>query len=499
MRRYILRRILLFIPTFIVITLLSFIILVNAPGDPVERMMTAAQSSGDISTQSIVQQEQRIYWSHRLGLDLPVFYFSVHSIAEPDTLYRIADKQERIVLSKLVKEYGAWKEIQTYYSKLKALKQLLADESRIEFMTTTEFKSGPVRVLLQEMESEVNLLKNETLITKINTRINKINELSAELQHHKESCSSLTPSITALKKSAEEITSNQCRWKNYIPAISFHPNNQYHRWLFGDGMLSKGILHFDFGISYLTKQPVSTVIAGKIGWSLFFTLISVLLAYIISIPLAIKAAAKKNSGFDRTSSLILFMLYSLPTFWVATLLLMTFSNTDVLNIFPASGIKPVTGYPVDANLFEKIKLSLPYLILPTICYTYSSLAFLSRTLRVSMLEILSQDFIRTARAKGLPEKTVLWKHALKNSLLPVITVFANVFPFMIGGSVILESIFTIPGMGSTIYSSIDAQDYPMIVAVFTLTGILTMLGYLLSDVLYAIVDPRISFSKINNS
>src|SRR5436190_18499990 len=131
------------------------------------------------------------------------------------------------------------------------------------------------------------------------------------------------------------------------------------------------------------------------------------------------------------------MLYSLPTFWIATLLMITFSNTDVLNIFPASGVKPVTDYPPDANLFEKIKLSLPYLVLPTICYTYSSVAFLSRTLRVSMLEILSQDFIRTARAKGLSEKKVLWKHALKNSLLPIITVFANVFPLMIGGSVIL--------------------------------------------------------------
>ena len=324
------------------------------------------------------------------------------------------------------------------------------------------------------------------------SRLEKISFLSKENEF-------LFRQVEILNKKLNILVANQSSWKNYIPAVSFHPNNQYHRWLFGDGMMSKGIVNFDFGISYLTKQPVSTVIAGKIGWSLFFTLISVLLAYLISIPVAIKAASKKDSRFDRTSSLILFMLYSLPVFWVATLLLMTFSNTDVLNIFPASGVKPVTGYPADSTIFEKIKLSLPYLILPTICYTYSSFAFLSRTLRVSMLEILSQDFIRTARAKGLHERTVLWKHAFRNSLLPVITVFANVFPFMIGGSVILESIFTIPGMGSTIYSSIDAQDYPMIVAVFTWTGILTMTGYLLSDILYAVADPRISFSKIKKA
>ena len=112
-----------------------------------------------------------------------------------------------------------------------------------------------------------------------------------------------------------------------------------------------------------------------------------------------------------------------------------------------------------------------------------------------MLEILGSDFIRTARAKGLSEKQVLWKHALKNSLFPVITVFAHVFPSMIGGSVIIENIFTIPGMGNAIFQSITTQDYPVLIAVFTLTGLLTATGYLVSDILYAWVDPRISFSK----
>ena len=112
-----------------------------------------------------------------------------------------------------------------------------------------------------------------------------------------------------------------------------------------------------------------------------------------------------------------------------------------------------------------------------------------------MLEILGSDFIRTARAKGLSEKKVLWKHALKNSLFPVITVFAHVFPAMIGGSVIIETIFTIPGMGFTIYHGITTQDYPLLIAVFTLTGLLTATGYLVSDMLYAWVDPRISFQE----
>ena len=140
-----------------------------------------------------------------------------------------------------------------------------------------------------------------------------------------------------------------------------------------------------------------------------------------------------------------------------------------------------------------IKISLPYIILPAICYTYSSFAFLSRTMRVAMLDVVGQDYIRTARAKGLPESKVIWKHGLRNALLPIITVFANVFPAAIGGSVIIETIFTIPGMGSEAIYAIQNNNYPMIIAVLTITGFLTLLGYLISDILYAIVDPRISY------
>jgi peptide/nickel transport system permease protein len=163
----------------------------------------------------------------------------------------------------------------------------------------------------------------------------------------------------------------------------------------------------------------------------------------------------------------------MPSFWVATMLLILFANPDALNWFPASGVKPVTGYPNDISFIEKFRLSFPYLILPIIAYTYSSLAFLSRLTRVSVLEILHQEYIKTARAKGLSECVVIYKHAFRNALLPLITVFANILPAAIGGSVILESVFTIPGMGYASYFAIQSQDYPVIIGVFTLTGVLT--------------------------
>ena len=214
----------------------------------------------------------------------------------------------------------------------------------------------------------------------------------------------------------------------------------------------------------------------------------------MSIPIGVKAAKNRGGRFDKISSVVLFGLYSLPNFFVGILLLMLFANPDVLDIFPSSGVKPSEGFPDDASFFEKLKGTIPHLIIPLICYSYSSFAFLSRIMRGSMLENIQMDYIRTAYAKGLSDDKVMWKHAFKNSLLPIITVFAAVFPMAIGGSVILESIFTIPGMGLEAYNAISQQNYPMIIAVLTLTSVLTLVGYLISDILYALVDPRISYS-----
>ena len=192
-------------------------------------------------------------------------------------------------------------------------------------------------------------------------------------------------------------------------------------------------------------------------------------------------------------SLVLFILYSMPSFFVGSLLLLQFANPDHLCWFPVSGIQDPTLFNPEWSLWMKLKHRMPFLILPIIAYTYGSFAFLSRIMRVGMIDVVSQDYIRTARAKGLGEGKVILKHALRNSLLPIITVFAAIFPMSIGGSIIIEFIFSIPGMGSEILLAIYNYDYPMIIAFFTLIGFLTMVGYLVADLLYAIVDPRISY------
>jgi peptide/nickel transport system permease protein len=492
MLQYIIKRVLIFIPTLIVITLVGFLLSVTAPGDPVERMVTSVQGNGDVNAQSVSQIEEKKRWRAKLGLDLPVFYFSLTSLSRPDSLYKIYDKNEKEALDRLISEYGNWPVIQTYYKSL----ELFCTKQLFFVADTHLLKKHDDAVVLETMNNlkfELSALKASYDHAIIDAKINKVSQLISSFPF----LTPLSSDFEKVKQNYSNILGSTTRWKNYIPKITFYGfHNQYHRWLFGDGgTYSKGLLlHGDFGTSYVTHQPISEVIYSKIGWSLFFSMLSVFFAYLVSIPIGVRAAAKRGSRFDRFSSLFLFILYSMPSFWLATLLIMTFANTDVLSWLPVSGIKPALGYPDGASFWEMMKISVPYIILPLICYSYSSFAFLSRTMRVSMLDVVGQDYIRTARAKGLSENKVIWKHGFRNALLPIITVFANVFPAAIGGSVIIESIFSIPGMGSEAIYAIQLNNYPMIIAILTITGFLTLLGYLISDILYALVDPRISYT-----
>lgn len=497
MLRYILRRVLIFVPTLVAITLLGFVIMISAPGDPVERMVVAAQSGGEVGSQTANQVQQKQFWNRKLGLDLPIFYFSLSSLSQSDTLYLIYDRNEREALERLSSQFGNWEQISFYFGSIEALNSIHS-KLKIDSAMVGNASIDEVKQAVNESYFETSSLKATYDAVVIRSKIEKLAKLyeAPYMQPFRQK-------FEAMVANYDEVETTATPWKKYVPVLNFYPLNQYHRWIFGDGNwltgkgseFTKGIVRGDFGTSYTTKMPIQDVIAIKIFWSFFFTLVSVILGYLVSIPLGIRSAVHKGSRFDRVSTVVLFILYSIPSFWLATLLLMTFANPDVFHWFPASGVEPVRGFAADAGFLEVWGERLPYLIIPIVSYSYSSFAFLSRTMRVSMLEIVNQDYIRTARAKGLSENKVIYKHALRNALLPIITVFANIFPIAIGGSVILEVIFTIPGMGSEIFNAIVNQNYPMIIAVLTITGVLTLVGYLVSDILYAVVDPRISYSK----
>lgn len=472
---YILRRLFFFIPTFILITLISFWISINAPGDPVEQMLVSATKEG--AQKADIQATEAAYLQkrHELGLDLPLFYFSISPLAIPDTLYKIPKPNEQKALRQLIYEYGNWEAIQAYYIALKTLYYtILSYEDTLSLVKQALLEGANLTASLKETA------KPEEIKRKLKRLISILT--IPEMPSH------ILQSAHNVQQAFAHIEQNSQYWKVLIPTIHFYgTQNQYHRWLMG-------LFRLDFGISYMDKRPITDKLLEGLKWSLIINFISIILIYLISIPIGIDSAIHRNSIRDRITTTILFILYSLPNFWVATMLIFFFGGGDYFAWFPAGGVQSLLHSP-DWPLWKRLLDWAHHLILPIVCFTYGGFAFLSRQMRVGMLEVLSQDFIRTARAKGLPEKVVIWKHAFRNSLIPIITLFASIFPAMVGGSVILETIFSIPGMGFLSYNAIIARDYPVIVAVFALSGTLTLIGILVADILYAIVDPRISFTN----
>lgn len=472
MLKYIFKRILIFIPTLLIIALATFYLSVNVPGDPVEQMLNANNDTGSKASQK-ASEDAYINKRHELGLDLPVFYFSISNQAMPKDLYQIPKKFQRQNLEALIDKYGNWKEINAYYDATKEFSYDVADVVSTDSIADKliAIKEATQHLLVDNDEAIIN-----NSFSQLNTLINSDDSLKYFLGH----------SLTTTEKSYQNILSHATPNKKLIPAIHWYgTNNQFHKWITN---FFKG----DFGISYQDGRPVKTVIWKAVRWTLILSVISIILTYLIAVPLGIFSAAKKDSLMDQGISTTLFILYSLPNFWVATLLIMFLGGGDFLDIYPANGVGQLDD---SMSILQQFWTRTHYLILPIICFTYGGLAFLSRQMRGAMINTLSQDYVRTARAKGLDEESVLWKHSLKNSLIPIITLFANVFPLLISGAVIIEFKFTIPGMGKTAYEALLARDYPVVYTIVMFSAILTLIGYLVADILYAIVDPRITFDK----
>ncbi len=248
----------------------------------------------------------------------------------------------------------------------------------------------------------------------------------------------------------------------------------------------------DFGNSFKDNRPVFDKMMERVPVTLTMNILAIIMAYTIAIPLGIYSATNPGTWFDKSSTFVVFALYSLPVFWVGTLAVTFLANPEFLAWFPSGGLRSMAANSSWSALQRLLDYA-HHLVLPMLVYVYVDFAFISRQMRSSMLEVIRQDYVRTARAKGLSNRVVIYKHALRNALIPIITLLAAILPNLVGGSVIVETIFSIPGMGFLSYEALVARDYPMIMAVFTISAILTLLGMLISDILYSVADPRISY------
>ena len=264
---------------------------------------------------------------------------------------------------------------------------------------------------------------------------------------------------------------------------------------YGFVMWLKGVAHGDLGESAAVDKgrPVLTLILEKLPVTVKLNIFAILFTYLLAIPLGIFSAVKPDTKTDQAITFVLFFLYSLPVLWSALMLQALFCKGGWYPIFPLKGIAPDI-LPGMSTWTIIGKTALHY-ILPVFCLSYAGFAGLARFTRSGMLEVIHQDYIRTARAKGASESRVIFHHAFRNAMIIMITLFAGLLPSLVGGSILVEYVFNIPGMGSLSMLALSSRDIPLLMALFAFGGVLTLLGILLADILYVIADPRINFES----
>jgi peptide/nickel transport system permease protein len=479
MQAYVLRRVLLMIPTFFGISLLLFLILNLAPGRP------GAQNAGDIaqSMRGEVTQESFRIFREQFHLDKPTL-FNTRFALTPEEIERDvslaagldpgATSADRVRAQEELEDLGS-------YSVPHLVRLLGSKNPRLRDAATYFLRLNALRPLEDPF--------NPNPSPEVRARNQAVDKENARLRTLRYAIDAEEPKkLEVIRELERWYAEHEDRYRYSFGkkvAIFFTDTRFYAYW--------KNLLRFDFGVSLTSREPVVATLVSKLKYSLSLSVGSLFLAYAIAIPLGIFSAVRKGTRADRAVTTGLFMLYSLPSFFVATILLYFFSagsNFPRLRLFPTGGWSSGDG---DLTTLGAIGDVLWHLVLPIACMTYGSLAALSRYMRAGMLDVIQADYVRTARAKGLSERVVIGKHALRNGLLPILTLLAGLLPAVLGGSVIVEYIFGIPGMGLWTVEAIYQRDYNVILAVELFSTILVLVGLLLTDLSYALVDPRIRF------
>ncbi|MBI2564089.1 MAG: ABC transporter permease [candidate division NC10 bacterium] len=259
---------------------------------------------------------------------------------------------------------------------------------------------------------------------------------------------------------------------------------QFGRWLWR-------VIRLDFGRSYSPDgRPVLDKIAERIPITLGLNVLELLIIFSVAVPLGILSATRQYSAFDKSMTLFVFVGFATPDFWLALLMMILFGVQ--LGWLPMSGLRSLNFEYLD--FWAQVWDILSHLLLPVLVASFGGLAYLSRLMRGSLLEVVRQDYIRTARAKGLPEGDVIYKHAVRNAVIPVVTLLGMMLPGLLGGSVFIETVFAIPGMGQLFVQSAFSRDEPVLMALIVIGASLSLLGNILADVSYGLVDPRIRVS-----
>jgi peptide/nickel transport system permease protein len=475
MLRYFLKRLLLFAPTLLLALVLTFGLSRLVPGDPVEE---ANAEEFEQSTQSEAEL-LRMYRSRsaRMGLNKPVFYCAFQPAAYPDTLYKIPFRNRREVLMKLLRQNGNWPAVERYYESIGSLKK--------------ELQSMPLQWTSEARSSLGHVINTLQFSKDLGVAQLHLDKMAGLIPQDSMLQQATYPAYKHLRESFDYLMAHPQKAKLYRPALVWQGfDNQFHQTFLG-------YLRGNLGQSFEDGKPVSTKIERALSWTLLINIFALPIAYLLAIFIGVRMAVHKESRFDRRANTFLFGLYAMPSFWVALILLVVFSNPDWgMNFIRITGMMDLDE---NSSWSTWISVCFRQLIIPILCLIYPAMTVLARQMRSAMIVVLNQDFVRTARAKGVAENEVIWQHAFPNAAFPLITYFGSLLPDMVAGSILVENIFNIPGMGHLMVDAMGSQDWPVVFGIILLGTLLSIVGLVLVDLVYAWLDPRVRFDRSNLS
>ena len=481
MIRYAIKRALLMVPTFFAISLLVFVVLNVAPGTPGAELVAAGEAGQNAQKNDQQRESYRIF-KEQFNLDKPILFNTRYALSDSDirgTLEDIIDHGRTVSAGRKIE---AQEEIEDWGGY--AVPGLMAALRQTEDMQLRAYASQRLAVNakrpLKNLYSRDSNAAERAFDKEITTENNRIKDWYFEPDASADVQAGIVASWEAW------FAEHQDRWSYPASkkAVIFISDTRFFKYW-------KNLIQLDFGVSHVDKRPVLNKVFHKLKYSITLSFSSVILIYLISVPLGVWSAVRQNTLADRIVTIILFMLYSLPSFFVGVVLLNFLTRGTPFTVFPTSGFESLDLSGM--TTVDYVKDVLWHVILPITCLSYAGLAALSRYARTGLLDVIRSDYIRTARAKGLPEAVVIIKHAARNGMIPILTLLATLLPTLIGGSVVVEFIFGIPGMGLYMLESIMLRDYNAIMSVLLVASSLTLVGMLLSDLSYALVDPRITF------
>jgi len=451
-----------------VISIIAFGLSKLVPGDEVLDYLGVDDSRYSSSASAFEQRVAYAKVAHKRGLDLPAFYITVVPGYYPDSLYSIMPAEDKKTVMKWVQ--GS-KDKET---SIRLYKDLL---SGLNYACTKADTSTTGNLFCLEIHKMV-------VMHDLFPIHHSIIRLQSHIIEHQPSDSTYSKIISNLKEDIEKLVNSpkKLNASSWLPSFRWHgTQNQYHQWMAG----------------FITFKPLTSLIDGRNAWSkildaLKWTLLlnglAFVLAMFLGILIGIWSGTHEGYALERMINVLLFALFALPSFWLATLFIYFLSTGQWFTLFPSGGLGP---YHSADTLAEKWGIITTHLILPVVCLALGSLAYVSRQMKQSVVHQLDQPYVLSLRAQGISEKSILRKHVIRNAIFPVITLIGGSIPGLLSGSLIIEVIFSIPGMGRLMYSSLIARDWPVVFPILMFSATITVITYILTDMVYKWADPRV--------